>query len=250
MMLPSRRTVALSALSLLIALLAALTVMPARWLVRVLDPALPIAIANAGGTIWNGTALVAIGPPENRRLVPGAVTWHWGWGGVDVRHPWLAGPLHLQPSWRGLGISGQSLHAPADALAALGAPFNTLAPSGRLELKWQAYAPGDSGAAPLFEAQWLDAGSALSTVQPLGNYRLLANRTAKGDVVLKLSTLQGRLRLQADGSWDGTRLRLEGVAEPAPEASDNEKIALDPLLTALGRRSGARSTFTIGPPHR
>jgi general secretion pathway protein N len=245
-MFPSRRTAALAVLGFLVALLAAMTVLPARWLIRVLDPALPIAIANAGGTVWNGTALVAIGPPENRRMIPGAVTWHWGWNGVDVRHPWLAGALHLQPSWHGLRISGQSLNAPADALVALGAPFNTLVPTGRLELKWPAYAPGSSGPAPLFEAQWLDAGSALSTVQPLGNYRLVATRTAKGDVALKLATLQGRLRLQADGSWDGTRLRLEGVAEPSPETSENERIALDPLLTALGRRSGTRSTFTIG----
>jgi general secretion pathway protein N len=242
-----KRTAALAVLAVFVGLFAAVTVMPARWLMRVLDPALPISIADASGTVWNGTALLALGPPGNRRMVPGPVAWHWGWGGIELRHPWLAGPLQLSPSWHGLQLSAQSLRAPADALVALGAPFNTLAPTGVLELKWPAYVAGSTDAAPLFEAQWRDAGSALSTVQPLGTYRLLANRTAKGDVVLALSTAQGALHLQASGSWDGHRLRLNGEAEPALDASESVRAALDPLLTAVGRRNGARSLFTTGP---
>jgi general secretion pathway protein N len=242
----SKRAATLTVLAIFVGSVAAATVLPARWLMRLLDPALPISIADASGTVWNGTALLAIGPPGNRRMVPGEVAWHWGWDGIQLRHPWLAGPLQLSPSWHGLQLSAQSLRAPADALVALGAPFNTLAPTGLLEMKWPAYVPGSTEAAPLFEAQWRDAGSALSTVQPLGSYRLLANRTAKGDVVLALSTAQGSLRLQASGSWDGHRLRLDGVAEPAPDVSDSVRVALDPLLTTVGRRNGARSLFTTG----
>src|ERR1700754_875022 len=100
---------------------------------RVLDPNLPIAIIDATGTVWDGTALLALGPPGARRTVAEPVAWHWGWHGIDVRHAWLAGPVHLTPSWRGVAVSEQSRRLPADMLAALGAPFNTLAPGGQIE---------------------------------------------------------------------------------------------------------------------
>ena len=56
---------------------------------------------------------------------------------MELRHPWLQGPLRLSPGWTGATLSAQSLRAPAAALSALGSPWNTLAPQGTLELKWQ-----------------------------------------------------------------------------------------------------------------
>lgn len=223
--------------ALLAALFSALAVMPARWLMRVPDPGWPIAIIDATGTVWDGTALLAVGPPGARRTVPEPVAWHWGWQGIDVRHAWLAGPLHLTPGWRGVAVSAQSLRLPADMLAALGAPLNTLAPGGQIEMKWQAYAPGVSAAGPLLDAQWRDATSSLSTVRPLGSYLLRVTRTGKGGLSLALSTQSGALRLQAAGAWNGKRLSLNGTAQAAADASDGTRMALNGLLSAIGRRS-------------
>lgn len=238
----------LPACALVAGLLSALAVLPARWLIFATDADWPIAIVDATGTVWNGTALLAVGPPGARRTAPEPVSWHWGWGGVDVTHPWLLGPLRLTPTWHGISVSAQSLRAPADMLASLGAPFNTFAPAGQIELQWPAYTPGSAAAGTLLDIHWRDAASALSSVHPLGDYRLLVTHSGKGGAALTLSTQSGMLQLQGSGTWDGHRLRMKGKAEPAPDAPDSTRAALSGLLSAVGLRNGDQSTFGTDMP--
>jgi general secretion pathway protein N len=228
----------------LVAAVAALAVLPARWLIWLQDRDARIGIADAAGTIWNGTAIIELGPPGMRRTLPQPVSWHLGWGGAQVTHPWLAGPLQVSLHWNGLGIGPQSLRAPADVLAALGAPFNTLNPSGQLEARWQAWNPGDNAPGPVLDAHWRDAGSALSRVRPLGNYRLSVTRNAAGALELALTTEGGALELQARGAWHDGRLQLQGSARPAADAADGARAGLEALLSAIGRREGERSVFS------
>jgi general secretion pathway protein N len=118
-----------------------------------------------------------------------------------------------------------------------------LAPAGQILLQWPAYAPGADGAASLWDLQWRDAASALSTVHPLGDYRLQATRDGKGGAKLALSSSDGPLKLTAQGEWNGRRLHLNGIAEPAPGIPDTTRDALNALLSAIGRRNGDRSAF-------
>ena len=89
----------------------------------------------------------------------------------------------------------------------------------------------------------LDLASRLSTLRPLGSYRMSMRAEADGNTTtLELQTLHGALQLQGSGRWVGGRLRFEGVAEAAPES----EAALGNLLNIMGRRQGPRSLLNIG----
>ena len=85
-----------------------------------------------------------------------------------------------------------------------------------------------------------DMASRLSTLKPMGSYRL----TLKGGDVhtLQLETLQGGLQLSGSGQWIGGKLRFDGFASAAPERQD----ALSNLLNIIGRRDGARAIIKVG----
>ncbi|ALM81947.1 type II secretion system protein N [Bordetella sp. N] len=250
------RILGLLVAGILVGLLAALSVLPARWLMRFVDDDGLYAIVDASGTIWNGSALLAVGPAGARRTLPQPLDWQWTWHGVMLRHPWLSGTVRLAPGWHGLftpsvSMSAGSLRLPADILAAFGSPVNTLAPGGNLELRWPDYDAGVARGPELLQVQWRDASSALSTVNPLGSYRLQATAgkgQGKGnDVVVTLTTLNGPLKVQATGNWNGRRLALNGAAEAEAGVPDNVRQNLETLLSAIGRRDGARSVFGTGP---
>jgi general secretion pathway protein N len=87
-----------------------------------------------------------------------------------------------------------------------------------------------------------DIASRLSTLRPMGSYRLSwqANAALSDNMsgpTIALSTLQGALRLSGKGEWIGSRLRFVGEASAAPE----REAALANLLNIIGRRSGART---------
>ena len=81
----------------------------------------------------------------------------------------------------------------------------------------------------------------------LGSYRLAlkADPASSGvpGAALVLSTLEGALRLNASGRWDGTGLRLRGEATAA---TPSDEAVLGNLLNIIGRRHGARSVISIG----
>ena len=104
----------------------------------------------------------------------------------------------------------------------------TPAPQGRLQLQGRV------------QLDALALSSRLSTLRPMGSYRL----TLQGgdSPQLELVTLDGALQLSGSGQWVGQRLRFAGEASAAPE----REAALANLLNIIGRRSGARSLITLG----
>ena len=132
----------------------------------------------------------------------------------------------------------------AAVLAGLGTPWNTLQPQGQLMLQTQGLeAVWSAGRMALAGRAQLDAmsmSSRLSTLRPMGSYRL---ELTGGEVpALALSTLQGPLQLTGSGQWVSQRLRFAGEASAAPD----REAALANLLNIIGRRSGARSLITVG----
>ncbi|MCD0505512.1 type II secretion system protein N [Bordetella petrii] len=244
---PKSVSLPLAALALLCALLAALPVLPARWMMLALPDNAMLALADADGTVWRGSGQLALGPPGARRLLSEPVSWQWRNGALEVSHAWLRGPVRVRPGLTGVRVSGQNLRMPATALASFGAPLNTVAPGGQIEVQWQAFTPGQLPAAgTLAEARWTQASSALSHVKPLGNYLL---RISGGDegVKLALSTESGVLSASGEGQWQRGRLRFRGTAEPSANASDDQRAALTGLLSALGPVSDGKSHFGTPP---
>jgi general secretion pathway protein N len=133
---------------------------------------------------------------------------------------------------------------PAALLAGLGTPWNTLQFDGELALETQSlsleWVEGRLAVAGRAELLAQRMSSRLSTLRPMGSYRLLLSG---GQVPgLQLSTLEGDLQLSGRGQWVGSRLRFSGEASAAPE----REAALANLLNIIGRRNGARSIITIG----
>jgi general secretion pathway protein N len=82
--------------------------------------------------------------------------------------------------------------------------------------------------------------SRLSTLSPLGDYRL---QLSGGDVpAINLQTLQGALQLSGSGQVVGSRLRFSGEASAAPAQQD----ALSNVLNIIGRRQGSKSLISLG----
>ena len=80
----------------------------------------------------------------------------------------------------------------------------------------------------------------LSTLRPLGSYRLLMQG---GDTMaVTLDTVEGKLQLQGVGQWLNGRLRFKGEASAQPEF----EAALSNLLNILGQRRGAKSIMELG----
>jgi general secretion pathway protein N len=82
--------------------------------------------------------------------------------------------------------------------------------------------------------------SSLSTLRPLGSYRL---QVQGGEpTTLDLRTLEGSLQLQGTGRWTAAHLRFVGEAR----ADGAHEAELSNLLNIMGQRDGARSVITLG----
>jgi general secretion pathway protein N len=90
------------------------------------------------------------------------------------------------------------------------------------------------------ELQMQQLSTRLSTLRPLGSYRV---RVQGGEAMaITLDTLEGSLLLQGTGQLQNGRVRFDGEASAAPDA----EAALSNLLNILGQRQGAKSILKMG----
>ena len=222
-----------------------------------------VLLNNAQGTVWNGSAQWVLSPglrngqPEaqDTQALPTPVRW-------QLQPQWRAGvalvlvlsadcctpqplELALSPLWGGVrvDVNDQQSQWPAQWLVGLGAPWNTIQPQAQLQLRtqglrWQTQA-GQEQLQGLAELQVQQLSTRLSTLRPLGSYRL---QLRGGDTMaMTLDTLEGSLQLQGSGQWVNHRLRFQGEASAAPEF----EAALSNLLNILGQRRGHKSIMEL-----
>ena len=123
---------------------------------------------------------------------------------------------------------------PAQTVGAFYPPAALISPQGQIQLRADRLAIGKGMVEGNSEILWNGAGSSMTPVQPLGNYRLeiaAAGKTA----TLKLSTLQGALDLTGQGQWrmESGQIQLTGTAVPRERAAE-----LEPLLKLIGQDQG------------
>jgi general secretion pathway protein N len=243
-----------------VGLLVALVVFaPARWLAEGVYRASgqQLSFVAPRGTVWQGSAQLMVSGSEGSRdaaLLPGLTTWRImpGWGGLSVHFKadccaQKALQVFVAPvGWGGVRVSladGES-QWPAALLTGLGTPWNTMRPEGQLLVMTQGlYVEWAEGRKSLNGRLQLDANeisSSLSTLQPVGSYRLVLQGGTTP--TLKLDTLEGSLQLTGEGQWINQRLQFNGVASALPDRMD----ALSNLLNIIGKRSGARATIKLG----
>ena len=257
---PSMRWAVVGAL--LGALIAGLVWPPARWLGWGVVQASrgQVHMANARGSVWQGSAQLTLSGGAGSRdaqTLPGRLHWRILPGVLSWRVTLLVDccmdrPIEAQVqvglSTLSLQLNDQSSRWPAAWLSGLGAPWNTLQAEGQLQLRTESlrlqWTAGRMQMQGQLELQAQDMSSRLSTLRPMGSYRVQIRGTPQGTATpdLQLSTLQGPLQLQGQGQWVGSRLRFSGEAS----AEAGSEAALSNLLNIIGRRQGERSLLSLG----
>ena len=227
--------------------LTAVVYAPAAWVGDWLQAQGRLRLIDARGTIWSGSAMLGLSDGRQVTLLPGRLSWKIGLAAIasgrvtaDVSHPALAAPLAVSLAAKSIALKAGQAELPAALLAALGAPFNTVRPGGVLGLRWTDVELTGGVLAGSLQIDWSEAQSALSTVAPLGSYRLQvtgAGATAR----LQLDTLRGPLRLQGSGTVKGGRVSFRGMASADPDM----RPALIGLISVLGPRVGDQALLSI-----
>jgi general secretion pathway protein N len=215
-----------------------------------------LTLGDAQGTLWRGSAFIGAAPGGNdpvTPLLPGRFAWRLSpavlLGRVDAElenSAALSHPVRLTGSWHQWQVSPAEVTLPAERLAALGAPLNTIQPSGQMRLSWQllqlTQQKGNIELTGSMNLEMNDIASRLSAIKPLGSYDLALDwRKLQATVTLK--TVKGPMLLNGSGMINNGHLQFSGTADA--EAGQEEKLAN--LLNLLGQRrvQGGREIIAL-----
>ena len=195
------------------------------------------------GSLWHGNGRLLIYYPRTTPHNLGNVQWRinplWLFTG-QIQTNWRTDSpdIHVDTTLR-LGAGKITLldteaALPAQAATAFYPAASLISPQGQLRIQIPKLTMDRNGMTGGGDIQWQNAGSSLTTVQPLGSYRLdiaAAGKTAN----LKLSTSQGVLDLTGLGQWhlQTGQIQLTGTATPRERAGE-----LEPLLNLFGQDQG------------
>jgi general secretion pathway protein N len=234
-------------LTVLAVAVTVLLFLPAAWLGPMVERQTGgrLTLGDAQGTLWRGSAFVGGAPGEGGSvtpLLPGRFSWRlsplvlFGQVSMDLANDKaLAQPVRISGSWSQWQVSAGELLLPAEGLAGLGAPLNTLAPSGTIKLSWNLLDIARQGQTVAVQGRTVlsltDMGSRMSPVKPLGSYEVAMDwRGQQADLALR--TVRGALLLSGSGTLQNGRLRFSGQASAAEGYEDT----LGNLLNLLGQR--------------
>ena len=232
---------------------------PAHWLARAVQTwsQSQVHLDQPRGTVWNGTAQLALSGGSGSSdtvALPGLVSWRIrpAWGGLSIDlNASCCTPQPLKIAARAMGFSGVHVDLsdhqsswPTSLLVGLGTPWNTLQLQGQLAVRSQGLALDLSrdhlALAGQMQVDALQVSSRLSTLKPMGSYRVTVQGGSTPTV--QLQTLDGSLEMSGNGQWVGSRLRFEGAATAQADRIE----ALSNLLNIIVRRNGASSIIKIG----
>ena len=253
-----KRFLLIALAALLVVAATALFSLPAAWLTPMIErhSSGRLTLGDPQGSLWRGSAFAGAAADPGAPvapILPGRFRWTVSplllLGIVDARidNPEaLDRTLTVSGSWNTWQLGPASMQLPAERLAALGAPLNTLRPSGRMQLSWpdltlHGTANGiDIDGRMLLELR--DIASALSPVKPLGAYRLQFDWQG-ARARLTLSTLSGPLQMAGHGAIANGRLQFSGEAWAQP--GQEQRLAI--LLNLLGqqRQRGNRNIVAL-----
>lgn len=220
---------------------------PADWISAMVEKqtAGRLTLGEAHGTLWRGSAFIGGADSSDdplTPLLPGRFSWRLSpsilLGEVDAEldnDAVLSQPVTVTGNWQQWTVSPGAMLLPAERLAALGAPLNTIQPSGQMRLSWATLKltreRGTLGMTGTMHLEMNGIGSRMSAVKPLGSYDLeLDWHGTQAD--MKLSTISGPMLLSGSGSLDNGRLQFSGTAQA--EAGQEQRLAN--FLNLLGQR--------------
>ena len=199
-----------------------------------------LRLSGANGSLWSGAGRLEMRAKGSRVLA-----------GQDLRWRFLPGRLlraalafefdlgngqnfvlAIAPGQ--VEVVGVQLNLPATALAALQPKLAPLQLTGEMLLRVERLVASPRGWTGNATLHWRHAGSALTRVSPLGDYELRFTGDG-GAAQLKLTTVQGPLRLEGKGSVvQGGALAFVVGARIDPDF----RAALEPLLRLIAVERG------------
>ena len=242
-----RRVILGGALGLIAIALTLFAFLPAAWLSPLIEKQTGgrIALGDAQGTVWEGSAFIGGAPGLNdpvTPLLPGRFSWRLSpvilLGQLDAELEnslSLSQTVKLTGSWHEWQVSPAAVVLPAERLAGLGAPLNTIQPSGQMRLSWTPLQLARDGnnieltGSMLLEMTGI--ASRLSPIKPLGAYNVALDWRGR-EAQMTLKSVDGPLLLSGAGTLINGRFQFSGRAE-AESGREND---LANLLNLLGQR--------------
>lgn len=201
-----------------------------------------LVLANAEGTLWQGTGTPAIRRRKGGYLPLQAVHWKLSplalfSGKLLVQFTRDDAPslpaMELSISPRQIDIRNLSLTVPPDITGELLPLLQPLQLSGQFLVNSPALSFSGNTISGTATATWSRAGSALSRVNPLGNYQLTLTGNGSG-IDLTLMTMSGALLMSGQGNWSqASGFRFNAEAQATLESQDK----LAELMVYLGPES-------------
>ncbi len=213
-----------------------------------------VTLAYPAGTVWNGSATPVLNLREGAPLPLERFEWDVSFrslfsGGILLHLRESAAPLkppaEVYVGLRQVELRNFAVGLPAATMGALDPMLQAMRFQGQVQLATPSLVLGRDGTVSgNVAANWQGAGSALSPVNPFGNYRL--DLTGAGNrVQIALSTLSGSLQLNGQGEWlTSGKLTFQAAAS----AAGSGKELLSELLHHLGPETAPGVfTFKVGP---
>ncbi len=210
-----------------------------------------VRIDPIAGSLWSGKGRLAIYYPSTTPHDLGQTKWQinplWLLTGharvsLQTNHPDKRITTTLVLTRTSLRLQDTDVEFPAAFVSQLHAPLSLIGPQGRVKISTSGLAVAPEKMEGTAVLEWLNAGSSLSSVQPLGDYRL--DITGADKIAnLRLTTLRGDLELTGQGQWQlpTGQLQISGFALPRARAGE-----LESLLTMIGKdEGGGKRTLNI-----
>ena len=199
-------------------------------------------LANAAGTVWHGRAAPAIRQRAGTLLVLEKLSWDIALlplfsGKIVARFQWdnevQGQPMEVTVSYGQIEFRNALIPLQAVIIGELMPMLQPAQLSGQLQIRSEQLTFSKAGISGNAFAQWANAGSVLSTVNPLGSYSInLAGAGERLDITL--GTISGTLLLEGSGSFTREQgLKFQATARAAADS----KGSINELLNNLGPES-------------
>jgi general secretion pathway protein N len=183
-----------------------------------------LRLAQAEGTIWSGTGLIEIRDAGSRSAIAKDIAWRVLpeslWRGRLICEIYLERTDQralMAVSLSDIEITNANINLPAEALVFAEPRLKPLKLSGDVQLRATNLSVGRGGLLGRVTLKWLAAGSAFSTVSPIGSYELRLDGQGHS-VTAALSTLEGPLQIDGSGSWtNGKALAFHATVLVPPQ---------------------------------
>lgn len=221
--------------------------LPASWLGMLVEKQSQgrLSLGDVQGSFWQGSAFIGVAAGKTgpvTPLFPGRFQWRispllmLGQIKAELENSAaLSAPVKIAGNFSQWQVSPSVLLLPPERLEGLGAPLNTIGPTGLLHLSWNellfSRKNEQLSMTGHMQLEMAEMASRLSPIKPLGSYQMAFDlRGTEAD--MQLLTMKGPMMLAGSGKMTNGRFQFSGKAW----AEAGQEARLANLLNLLGQR--------------